>query len=79
MIQVCASLRGANYMFFTDHQQMYSLSPHNILRTLLILNQLIHIHNYLTVFPEPVCAQAIRSRLANTMGNECFWTGVGFS
>lgn len=31
------------------------------------------------VFPEPVCAQAIKSRLLRTMGMLYFWTGVGRS
>ena len=30
------------------------------------------------VFPEPVCAQAMRSRPFVTIGIEYFWTGVGF-
>jgi hypothetical protein len=29
------------------------------------------------VFPEPVWAQAIRSRLAKITGMACFWMGVG--
>ena len=32
----------------------------------------------LTVFPEPVCAQAIKSLLAKTVGIAYFCTGVGF-
>ncbi len=31
------------------------------------------------VFPDPVCAQAIRSRPPRIMGMECFWIGVGRS
>ena len=31
----------------------------------------------LTVFPEPVWAQAIKSLPASTMGIACFWIGVG--
>jgi len=33
----------------------------------------------LAVFPDPVWAQAIRSRPAEIMGIPCFWTGVGFT